>query len=52
MLSTFVDDINDTDLTETEERTLARIVRERDTPGTRWLTEKQADALFEKLHKS
>jgi phosphoribosylformylglycinamidine (FGAM) synthase-like enzyme len=52
MLSTFVDDIDDTDLTETEERTLARIVRERDTPGTRWLTEKQADALFEKLHKS
>ncbi|OGG92979.1 hypothetical protein A2609_01960 [Candidatus Kaiserbacteria bacterium RIFOXYD1_FULL_47_14] len=52
MLSAFVDDLDDTDLTEAEERTLARIVRERDTPGVRWLTEKQADTLFKKLHQS
>jgi len=45
-------ELEDEDITEAEERALARIVRERDTPGVRWLTEKQADALFKKLHRS
>ena len=52
MLSAFVDDLVDTDITEAEERALARIVKERDKPDVRWLTEKEADDLFKKLHQS
>lgn len=52
MLSAFVDDLMDTDITEAEERTLAGIVRERDKPGVKWLTEKEADKLYKKLYQS
>ncbi len=51
MLEFVVDDLQDDDLTRDEERALAKIVKERDKPDAVWLSEKEANELFLKLHK-
>lgn len=43
-------ELEDDDLTKEEERELAKIVRARDVPGATYLTSKEADALWRKLH--
>lgn len=55
MIDVVVTDIKnseDTDLTPQEERELVQLVKERDTSDAVWLTEKEANALYQKLHRS
>lgn len=50
MLHAAWSEIEEDVLTRSEEKALAKIVRERDIPGAKYLTPEEADALFCKLH--
>jgi hypothetical protein len=52
MIEVVVNDIEkiEDDLTPEEELELVQLVKERDTPDAVWLTEKEADDVYRKLH--